>query len=1033
MKALTFFTIRRTAFVITLAFGLLLEQHQSNAQAVKKYSSKNFGINEGLLSGQVEDVTEDGNGFLWVSSGVGLQRFDGTNFETISPRKGLPQTDHLSLFKLKDGNIWLTCQSGISEYNATTNKFSFIVNPITNHPSHKPSGEENISGNAFIKPLLELNSRIWCWDDREKLFIAINRNSGKIEDSFHLPAGFYSSAFNAGRYKIAGACRIFMDAYEIKAPFQVILDIDFKSKEAVKIFRSFPGSRINSFVPVDESGLLFTTDSAAYCLDYSTGRMQWSVPYPALISGKHIYTSSAISLSPGNIALVTNNELFIVNTIEKKISYRMVNQRNEPFSNPGYINNCFTDRFRHLWLISSNEGLKKIDYNDPDIRYYGYGKIENNFNRCIYADKKSNLVITGTLFNGIDVFDTSQHLLKHFSLHTQEQTSCIMKLDNYRYMVFTDGKPGVYILNAHDMSLAVAGKQLLNGYKPGNITYYTYLQPLTPTTSALFCDYKIYTITNKNGNINFLYKKVNLAYSSAVIDDKGRVWLGTTGKYFLLTGDSLNEVKEYSLPEKVMTKCALQDHNHNIWLGTARGLYKINNETGKIVRLIDKNDGLANDCIYSLTEDSGQNLWMATNRGISGLMRDGSILNIYANDGLQGDEFNTNSVAKDESGELFFGGVNGVNSFYPGKMKNLRDKPHTLLTGIKVMDTDWNPDTSFWNIKQIDLPYTKNVVAFNFTAMGRYSPEIYSYRYRMKGIDESWVSAGNHGYARYVLPPGNYEFEYSAATEPGRNETYHSLMVVIRPPFWKTLWFRVCSGVTLLLIVFTSFRYYTKLRSRRQLAQIHLQQKISLERQRISRDLHDNIGAYATVLMASTEKLKSQQTEPGLQHSVEMVSENAKNIIGALHETIWVLNKEIITVTEFIDRFKEYARKILKNYHDIEVSYVEEIDNDVQLLPEEALHVFRIMQEALQNALKHAHPSRIIITVKSADILYISLIDNGNGFNTSEYSAGYGLSNMKQRAREAGYEVELVSGTGGTELRLTGIRKINDQNRSFAV
>jgi signal transduction histidine kinase len=176
-----------------------------------------------------------------------------------------------------------------------------------------------------------------------------------------------------------------------------------------------------------------------------------------------------------------------------------------------------------------------------------------------------------------------------------------------------------------------------------------------------------------------------------------------------------------------------------------------------------------------------------------------------------------------------------------------------------------------------------------------------------------------------------------------------------------------------------------------------------------------------------------QQKETGLQQSVDMVSENAKNIIGALHETIWVLNREIITVTEFIDRFKEYARKILKNYPGIEVSYAEEIEHDVQLLPEEALHVFRIMQEAFQNALKHAGPSKIIITVKTADRLFISVLDNGKGFNTAAYNAGYGLSNIKERAREVGYEVELVSGTAGTELRLKGTRKINGQNRSFAV
>jgi len=198
------------------------------------------------------------------------------------------------------------------------------------------------------------------------------------------------------------------------------------------------------------------------------------------------------------------------------------------------------------------------------------------------------------------------------------------------------------------------------------------------------------------------------------------------------------------------------------------------------------------------------------------------------------------------------------------------------------------------------------------------------------------------------------------------------------------------------------------------------------ERKRISRDLHDNIGAYATVLMANTVQLKKQASGHNIQQTADDVSDNAQNIMGSLQETIWVLNNDVITITDFIDRFKLYSKKLLQHFSDIQIRFKEQLDKNFELSPAEALHLYRIMQEALQNIIKHAKPQNIIVTVESNETILISIKDDGKGFNKNNRGDGNGLLNMQHRAKEAGYQLNIISSEAGTEITL-------QKNTSYAL
>lgn len=819
-----------TTLAIVICFAL-------DAQPVKKFSGQNYTVNEGLLVNKVVDIAEDNNGFIWISTGAGLQSFDGSKLETIIPQPGLPETNHPLFFKLKDGSIWLSYYHGISAYNSVTNKFKVVyknqektLKQLSEHSEISP-----------LRPVIEEGSVVWCWSAFNEQFVAINKFTFKVTDSFRL----------SGISVIEQNFRTSPNGILLFNSNKGLAEVDFKTK---KLLHLYPVPGINNTIynfTSYKNNILSLTKKGIHKTDVASRITKLLSHYP-------------LGINPGNVSLDylydnlfvagINSELFVINADTGEFLYRMVNQQNEPFVTPGYINFCMMDRFNHLWVVSMVEGLKKINFNKLQIKYYGVTDLQKNFSRCIYPDKKANLIITGSLFNGISVFDTTGQLLMQYNIPPYAATAevnCILKIALYKYLIFLDSKYSVYLLDAKKWKLSPVSQNNARRYYP--------LKFLGDTAALLWHSEGLTKVSYLNNAIRFEPLLTNKFSLCGLLDKNDQLWLGAAGRFSILKGKSFEDETVYYLKQNIVTKCFFQDKIGFVWLGTEGGLYKLNPHTGAIVHIYKKADGLADETIYSVMADDNNNIWCSTNKGISCIYTDGKIINIYASDGLQHNEFNTNSSAKSEDGELFFGGINGVNSFYPDKIKDIKKEPNVLITNIKVLDADWNADTAAWHIHRMELSYTQNIVSFDFTALGWYNPEVYNYQYRMIGIDKGWVNAGNRGYTRYALPPGEYTFEYTALNNFDKNPKHVKyISIIITPPFWQTGWFIILMAAGALFILISAVRFYSNKKYRKKLREIEIQKTLQKERERISRDLHDNIGAYATVLMANTEQLKSR-------------------------------------------------------------------------------------------------------------------------------------------------------------------------------
>lgn len=177
------------------------------------------------------------------------------------------------------------------------------------------------------------------------------------------------------------------------------------------------------------------------------------------------------------------------------------------------------------------------------------------------------------------------------------------------------------------------------------------------------------------------------------------------------------------------------------------------------------------------------------------------------------------------------------------------------------------------------------------------------------------------------------------------------------------------------------------------------------ERVRIAADLHDNLGAYAASLASNLGYFQQTTGEPAMVNAYREVKNNSNAIISELNDTIWVLKKDALSLTAISDRIKTFINRINKSYPDVTIDVNEQINNDIKLLASQAFHLYRILQEAINNALRHSSGKHIIVTIASDDSWQVSVADDGAGISNAGRQ-GNGMQNMLQRSDENHWRIE---------------------------
>lgn len=976
-----------------------------NGQPVVRYNTLSFNVNEGLLLSHVDDLAFDEMNIAWLSFANGLQRFDGQKFYPVQIQEGLPDDKNINFHETPGGSLLISHVAGISVYLPKTNSFRQIFTHDT--PGESPSMFFGQDGSViyFLAPSGNL---VGIEENGYKKVYEFFLSNSKLLFEQHRLKYCHSNILN---HRIA----FFSDSSII------VLDIPSKKKLAV-----IPIQRHRNYFKIwlhGQSELVYQkdTDSASIIkFNYLTGKttpVHIFYPWPSRSFRGGFFSWKTELFGYGDI------QLFTMNPDDFSFNKQIRTTTDDWLVENTTIDAVKSDRLGNLYLITINNGIRKITRNKYPIRYYGITDKSPLMTVGLCIDKKANKIIVGLQGNGLMIFDTLQQLIKHIRNLPGKNNSFtpanILRLQNGSYLVFNSGEGHAWELSA-DLSNLVKRKF---GNMPPNATiindYYTNNFQDDSGHWWVVSNRHSEKISLSDGEIELsAFRKYDFSAATSFL---GHLVFARGNEIIFSDPSTLEEKSSVVIENTGGVRCMVSDGLNKLYLGTNKGIF-ILDSNGNLLKHFSKSDGLLDECIYAMIIDEKEIIWASTNKGLFRIDKAGSLFFLDKYDGLQENEFNNNVAASSHDGEFFFGGVNGVSSFYPEQIMAYKDNIKLLVNRIKVNDKLLYNDTAYWSLDAIELPYNRNAISVDFVAMGHVQPAQYIYQYRMKGQNDEWIENGNSGNLRFFLSPGDYTLQlYASRSFDNKAIPMKEIRISILKPFWRTNFFFTLTGVIIFGIAALFFQQFVKRKYLARVMELELEKQKKDERERISRDLHDSLGAYVNAVLYNVELLESGTGDTLQKVVLKDLKFVSKDIINSLRETVWAFKKDTYSAEECFIRLRGFIQSCSRYFTQIHFKISGEVPTDRMLTYRHALDLVRIVQEAVTNAIRHADCNEISVhSFEKEGKWTLQVTDNGTGFDPGKIVPGNGMKHMKQRSFESSFDLKVLAEKDkGTTIELT--------------
>jgi signal transduction histidine kinase/streptogramin lyase len=522
------------------------------------------------------------------------------------------------------------------------------------------------------------------------------------------------------------------------------------------------------------------------------------------------------------------------------------------------------------------------------------------------------------------------------------------------------------------------------------------------------------------------------AVTAIAEDAGGSVWFGTdAGELFCRTNGGFQRFGTAEGFTGFTIGALLPDPKGGLWVGTLGG--GLGRFQGGRIKFLGRSDGLADDVVSQLVEDNAGWLWIGGSRGLA-RVRPGEVeavlegrkqrmpLTHYGQpDGLANVQCSVGSQPsawRTPDGRLRFATSRGVVSFDPTALPmNLRPPP-LVLESVMVDGVQASRQSN------LRLAHDFRKLEFRYAAMSLAAPEKVLFHRRLLGFDEGWIEDGKTRTASYPrLPPGQYTFQFTACNNDAVwNDEILSLRFEVIPAVWQTLSFKVTMAIGFAAVVGGSVLLAARLRMRRKLARLEQANALERERTRISRDLHDDLGARLTQMALLTDLAADDPTaSQDLRGQIRNVATQARGAVQSLDETVWMINPQKDTLAHVIGYVARYAEQFFLPTPIL-------CRQDICRQPPECMmpgklrrDILMLVKEALNNVLKHSQAAEVWLRIAvRGSAMRITVRDNGRGFEpTAANPRRHGLENMLRRAESAGIKVTVRSRPGrGTLVAL---------------
>ena len=1004
--------------ILSIIYFQLPAQNKQLIQT-KRCPVNTINYEQGLMNNSIVGIITDAQGFTWVSTSSGLQRYNGYVLQNITPAvDGEKIIINYPVYFLtgRNNSLLIGYREGVLEYNTGTNSFKKIIARDTSSKSR-----------YSLMPIKETNEGIWCFEETKGIVIYGKKQGSFTQFSASQTANVVDMLRTEG-YNITRKLISTNDSFIfLRTSVNKLLQIDINTHTTKTI--DYPGAAIIG-IESDSRKIYVASGDGLASIDICNGAISKKFLYKSL--NDFPVTRSSIEITADNHLLVTVERHLYEFDSSCICQKEIISLNHDPLLKTGYIQTVYEDRFRRIWLLT-HEDIKRIQNAETPFEQFIYPKEKDNFVRSIYYDHDKNILLAGAFAGVIQLYDSSGNALweKPLGCKGLKWIISIERLSAGKYLVVTM-EQGLFLLDLQ--------ARKLTRYEVGNVlplksdifhnSYSNNLQRIDDSTILICTKSNVYRCHISANQIRTAIPLLPAGWdnentaSCFVYTSNKTLWVSTVSGVILKLDENGSQ-KKISIPESYVVRCMAEDGMHNIWVGTESGVF-IYSASGELVKHINRASGLLNDFVYALlpADKSNNDFFAGTNFGLSYISKDGKIKNYTRELGLQENEFNTQSSTISPSGKLFFGGINGITAFYPEALSVVRDSSLINITRLVVNDSLFNLNGSEWKGDSIRLSYNQNHIQFDIAATGLLDPSEYLYRYRLNNFEKSWQTTRQATGIRYTLQPGHYLLEINCSPLLFSNRIFQkNLVIIIDPPFWKTWWFILLSILAAATVIFGFSYYVIWQRYQMKTRKLEMKQQLVSERERISRELHDNIGSQLSYISNNIDWLSETQGSFSKEEETKrlaVVNDTAKNLVADLRETIWAMKKESIMLDELADKLKSFLQSqcILKPHLDVTIK--ENIESNYSFSPTEALNIFRICQEAIVNSIRHSQAEKIMLSIQSnsSEEFSFTVEDNGKGFDQEElFKNHYGLENMKHRAKESEAVLFICSEPGkGTKV-----------------
>lgn len=931
------------------------------------YPFRSYSIEDGLSESVVNDVIQDSEGFLWLATGYGLNRFDGITIDNYFEDQGLNSSKIHALFEDSKKRVWIGTEFGVNYWSEDSIYVAPELAPLRNQ--RVISIFEDSDGDLWFGTdgdgawLLDINGELVQYSTAQGFK---NNRIRRIKES---KDGSLWFATRDGLTRLEnGNIRTFTTKDGL--PENRIRDIIFDknnelwiaTREGVAHFdgnnffvydarQGLNNVRVQTLSFDNTDRLWLGTEGGASVLE--EGRFRNFTTENGL--SNNIIHSSTLDRE-GNLWFGTFGggvNLFLGDYFENQTKLNGLSD--------DVVTSFMEGDDGEMWIATYGGGLSRLKDGKFSLLSLDQGLLDD---KVFSLNKDSKGRIWIGMRNGL--------------AYLENEKLTILSEDDFPFrkvrQVFEDSYGILWISTYDDGMIRYDGKEFMQ------IT----------TEDGLADNTVLGTVEGKEGSM----------------------WIATYGgvsRYY--EGEVENFSIQEGLPHNAVMM-VIKDKDDRIWASTFGGIAWYD---GLKFQSITPEDGLPSRVCYFLKQSKDGMFWIGTNNGVVKfnsekyfsevpIEREEAFQLITKEQGLVSDEMNLGAVYQDSKDHLWFGSVEGVSHFYPDRYNGNPLPPKVKIDQVIASGKINHKSTHF------NLNYDQNYVEIGYSGINFTAPNQVVYEYMMKGVDPTWQRTKERIVKYPSLPNGEYTFSVHARNTNGSwSNEKTEITFFVKAPFWMQWWFIVFVVIALTGIIWLFYNYY-KARKLIDIERIRV---------RIASDLHDDVGASLTEVALQSDFLQASKLDPEFKQSLEQIGKQCRRIVTSLDDIVWSIDARNDTLGDLTDRMQDYILNVLepKNFM-VEYDF-EDIKMGNKLAVPIKENVYLIFKEAVNNISKYSNGDRVEITMQTVNGDFkFQIHDNGTTGKGSK-KTGHGLRNMEMRAKRIGADI-YVSTKEGFTVSITG-------------